>query len=185
MIHFIWLAVYVATGFIAIWIGISIARRRVRDLQLVSDSLDNFFKAAEPLMSDKAVPVMIVRTVKYLSQQSGRPQLARRFLRHYVRGRLGRGQKNEDAQVLSSAIKSMTLLQRERFYASVMFAMISSAASDLLFSALYLRIVKSFLSKAGTLEGPTSPERIVSVALDITSHRKFKAPRADLEAKPA
>ena len=185
MTQLIWLAVYVATGLIAISIGISIARRRVRDLQLVSDSLDNFLEAAEPLMSDKAVPVMIVRTVKYLAQQSGRPQLARRFLRHYVRGRLGRGQESKDARVLSSAIKSLTLLQRERFYASVMFAMISSAASDLLFSALYLRIVKSFLSKAGTLEGPTSPERIVSVALDITSHRKFKAPRADLEAKPA
>lgn len=185
MTQIIWLALYVAAGLIVIRVFIVLARRRVRDLQLVSESLDQFFTAAELLMADKNVSGAIRQTVTYLARQSGRPQLARRFIRHYVRGRLARGQEKEDVRVLSSAIKGMTLPQRQQFYETVRFAMISSAASDVLFSPFYLRIVKSFFSKTGTLEGPTSPERIVSVALDIASHRKFGATRADLEAKPA
>jgi len=152
------------------------SRWRVADLRAASERMDEVYASAQLLVKNKETPERVLKFVYFFSSKAGSPFLARKFAGHLVTGAFQKAPDTAESRKFMSDLQALDKEQKEIFVKFVVSGMVASAASDPLFSRVYLFAVRSFLSASGRADGQPSTERAQAVALDLGS----KVPGKDL-----
>jgi hypothetical protein len=140
------------------------------DWRSAQRAIDEFYESAQRLLKDEATPQSVVEFVSFLSSRVGRPELARSFAYHLIRGRVARNESAGGRRFVQE-IAEMPQASRETFAALVLHGMVSSAAADMFLSRVYLFWVLQFLSANGRRDGKPSVDRASTVAMDVEGLR--------------
>jgi len=168
MMSFLILIVYVALAAAVVWWLASWARSRVNALSAASTFVDEFYDSSKKLIADDSVPRKLIELVQILSHFVGTPKLARTFAWHLIRNHSGLTKVNKaKSGDIRAIINALSASQKTILESCIVNAMLSSAACDMIFSGLYLKIIKVFISKTGKVGDPPSLERVETIAEDI------------------
>ena len=156
--------VWILLGEFAGWV-----EHRAERLRKAMRHQDQYYELAQRLIKDDTTPAAVVDFISYLAEQTGRPQLARRFTRHLLTNRLRRSElKSPAAMALEAGLGDMSPERQQDFSVMLVSAMLSSAASDPWLPRLHLATLAVFLSVNG--QQPVrrvSPERARTAAVDL------------------
>jgi hypothetical protein len=140
-------------------------RNRSSDLAVASKEYDEFYTAAQRLLKADDCTATIAHFTAWLATKAAGPGLARGFVLDIAWGRIGR--PDDARHEMSDDLDKLSAPSQELFGQMLASAMISSAASDLLFSRLHQRAITAFLSKTGEPNSPASAARARTAALDL------------------
>jgi len=172
MIEFLPLLLTIAATLAAIQLVLVWSKCWASDLLVANEILDEHYKAANALIQDEKTPDSVVRFVGFASQQAAHPALARRFASHVITGRLRNPRPHgPEAVKFAADLNSLSPEGRKQFASFLSTAMISSAASDPIFSRVYLMVASAFLSTSGRADDRTvSAERAETAAVDLSDN---------------
>lgn len=162
-----------SAGLVIIFLLLSWARCRVMDLTAAAGMLDTHYRASQRLIADPDTPESVVKFTVFFARSAGHPSLARKFALHVLQGRVkgsnGQGE-GPQARQLAADLRAMSPEKLQTFAEMVVNGMAASAASDPVFSRVYLTVLTVFFSKSGRRgDNDISVDRANTAALDVTA----------------
>jgi hypothetical protein len=157
-----------AVGAIALAIVALRAKRFGQDLEAATQANDRYYAAAQRLIKDPSTDEVLIGFIEWFAHQVVAPDLARRFLFDLATGRLAR-RGAPPASDFSRALSKLKREQQQDFAEMMLSGLVTSAASDAVFSGLFKTIIALYLSQAGTQADHTpSIDRAKTAALDLS-----------------
>lgn len=154
----------------SIWWGVVVWSRCIaQDAKDSAERIDAFYHAAQVLLKNPATPTSVVTFINFFAERVGRPALVRSFAMHLIRGG-PRATKSAHSRQFEADLRKLNDSQKRAFIELMVNGMVSSAASDPIFSRVYLMIVTSWFSTTGRRDGQPSLERANTAAIDIAQN---------------